>query len=171
MTGWPHCLSLNIANTVAWLCGFDLPSLDQWENHQSLEHSCGLDLVVYVVYETCPQFHTVITTAGTVMAVVLLLGILLGYTRLLLLIWNGCTRNICSAVTNWPLHSQCLPGQNIANDQLIDPQKTAIPPCQIRNPDNEFCAVHLPKCRLSVTKWKLAWIRDAKIKERTLFLM
>jgi len=53
-----------------------------------------------VVYEMGPQFHMVITTVGTVVAVVLLLGIFLGYESLLLLIWNGCTRNICSAVTN-----------------------------------------------------------------------
>jgi len=99
-----------------------------------------------------PQFHMVITTVGTVVAVVLLLGILLGYKSLLLLIWNGCTRNICSAVTNLPLRSQFLPGQNVANDQLVDPQKTAIPPCQIRNPDEEICTVHKPKCRLSVTE-------------------
>ena len=50
--------------------------------------------MVYVVYEMCPHFHMVITTVGTVLAVVLLLGILLGYTSFLLLIWNGCTRNI-----------------------------------------------------------------------------
>lgn len=56
--------------------------------------------MVYVVYEMCPQFHMVITTVGTVVAVVHLLRILLGYTSLLLLIWNGCARNICSAVTN-----------------------------------------------------------------------
>jgi len=92
----------------------------------------------------------VITTVATVVAVVCLLGFLLGCTSFLLLIWNGCTRNICSAVTNWPLHSRFLPGQNIANDQLVDPQKTAVPPCQIRNPDDVFCAVHIPKCRLSV---------------------
>lgn len=116
----------------------------------SLEHSRRIGLVVYVVYEMHPQFRVVITTVGTVVAVVLLLGILLDYTSSLLLIWNGCTRNICSAVTNWPLHSQFLPRQNIANDQLVDPQKTAIPPCQIRNPDDEFCAVHKPICRLSV---------------------
>jgi hypothetical protein len=53
-----------------------------------------------VVYEMHPQFRVVITTVGTVVAVVLLLGILLDYTSSLLLIWNGCTRNICSAVTN-----------------------------------------------------------------------
>jgi hypothetical protein len=82
-----------------------------------------------------------ITTVGTVVAVVFLLGIILVYTSLLLLFWNDCTRNICSAVTNLPPHSQFIPGQ-----------KTAIPPCQIRNPDDEFCAVHKPKCRLSVTE-------------------
>ena len=104
-----------------------------------------------MVCEKCPQFHMVITTVGRVVAVVLLLSIL-GYTSLLLLIWNGCTRNICSAMTNRLLRSQFLPGQNIANDQLVDTQKTSIPPCQIRNPDDEFCAVHKPKCRLSVTE-------------------
>lgn len=105
-----------------------------------------------MAYETCPQFHMVITTIGTAVAVVLLLGTLLGYKSLLLLIWNDCTRNICTAVTNRPLHSQFLPGQNIANDQLVDPQKTATPACQIRNPDDDFCAVHKQKCRLSVTE-------------------
>jgi hypothetical protein len=93
----------------------------------------------------------VITTVGIVVAVVLLLGIL-GYISLLLLIWNDCSRNSCSAVINWPICSQFLPGQNIANDQLVDPKKTAIPLCQIRSPDEEFCAFHKTKCRLSVTE-------------------